>query len=301
MKTGLDAVRESIERAKAKAQSQLPSRGLNYFSWKDGEKKILRFLTDEIITAQFYEFICGNDGRPHDFLYSPDVFGQGSEDFVVKYGGKSFERGLSGPLVDPRLKERTVAIAALRAEIPSAAGRGLTTIDHTYDQEVDGKSYKSRWFGIVKQATGNFWSDLIYVAERYDGSLCKRDWEVTREGGGLDTKYHFIAMDPDPDLKEIDQVQKFYGYGKEMPSDDPDRFLFCPQTLDQWAKNYAGEDRVKFWLTSKENGQPINTSGMDEFAAGTTHNPNPDEAQAQPPSATEFADLKDRLSRYKDD
>lgn len=299
MRTGLDAVRQTIANAKAKqAAGQAGfARGLNYFSWKDGEKKILRFLTDEVITANFYEFICGNDGRPHDFLYSPDVFGPGTEDYVLKYGGRAFERGLSGPLVEPKLKERIVGIAVLRDEIPSPSGRGMATIDHIEDTEVDGKRVKSRWYGIVKQATGNYWSDLLYVAERYDSSLCLRDWEVTREGGGLDTKYHFIAMEPDTDLTEIEDVQKFYGYGTDQGGgDNPDRFLYCPQTLEQWAKNYAGEDRVKHWLGAKDGQQQppqkYTPSGMDEFAPQ-------DEAQVAGTQGTDFAQLKGRLNNYK--
>lgn len=293
MRTGLSVARESIEKAKAKSsQTFTPTRGLNYFSFKDGEKKILRFLTDDLLVANFYEFVCGNDGRPHDFICSKDVFGEGTEDFVVKYGGKSFERGMSGPLIDLKPKERIVGIAVLRQEIPAPGGKGLRTIDHTENIEVGGKTYKSRWFGIVKQATGNFWNDLLYVAERYDDSLCLRDWEISREGSGLDTKYHFIALDPDPDLNTIEAVQDFYGYGKDIAPDDSDRFLFCPQTIPQWAEHYAGEERVKHWLAPKDGQPQYAPSGMDEFTRG-------DEAQAHVPQGTDFGSLKERLLRNK--
>lgn len=295
IKTGLSAVRESLEKAKAKASSQSSQRGLNYFSWKDGEKKIVRFLTDDdILTGRFYEFVQGNDGRPHDFLYAPDILGEGTEDFVLKYGGKSFERGMSGPLVEPKLKERIIGLGVLREEVPNPSGSGLIVRDHIYDIDVNGTTYQARWFGLVKQATGNFWTHLLHAASRYGDTICNRDYEITREGSNLETKYHIIPLDPDPDLKDVETVQKYYGYGKPWDDSDPDRYLYCPQTIRQWAEGYAGEDRVKYWLAPKE-GQSL--SGLNEFHPATTS--NPDEAQAAVPSGTEFDSLRERLLKNR--
>ena len=294
MRTGLQEVKESIDRAKAKSSGTNTGRGLNYFSFKSGEKKILRFLTDDVITANFYEFICNNDGRPHDFLYAPDVL-EGAEDYVAKYGGRMFERGMSGPLVDPIMKERTVALAVLREEVPTKDGLRLQ--DYEYEVESNGQQYKARWFGIVKQAQQNFWTHLVAASNRYGGTICNRDYEISREGTGFDTKYHIIPIDPDPDLKDLDTVKKFYGYGKEFDQSDPDRFLFCPQTLHDWAKNYASEERVKYWLAPKEGGT-TEPSGMDEFASATTSNSG-DEAQVVTPQSTDFGSLKERLLKNK--
>ena len=44
MRTGLQEVKESIDRAKAKSSGSNTGRGLNYFSFKSGEKKIVRAL-----------------------------------------------------------------------------------------------------------------------------------------------------------------------------------------------------------------------------------------------------------------
>ena len=150
--------------------------------------------------------------------------------------------------------------------------------------------------GIVKQAQQNFWTHLVAASNRYGGTICNRDYEISREGTGFDTKYHIIPIDPDPDLKDLDVVKKFYGYGKEFDQSDPDRFLFCPQTLHDWAKNYASEERVKYWLAPKEGS--AEPSGMDEFASATTSNSG-DEAQVVTPQSTDFGSLKERLLKNK--
>lgn len=290
MKTGLSEVKASIDKQKEK-QALSNTRSANYFRWKNGDKKIVRFLTDDVITVRFYEYVVGSDEKPHDFLYSPDVFGEGTEDFVLKYGGKSFEKGLSGPLVEPRAIERTVGLAVLREEIPAVGGSQLR--DNIVELEVGDATFRGRWFGIIKQAHGNFWHQLIHLGMRY-GTLCDRDYEITREGEKLDTKYSIIPLDPDPELKDVEHLQKFYGYGKRWDNEDKDRFLYCPQTLPQWAENYAGEERVKFFLTPKEE-QQSSSNGNDEFHPATTLNPVEDEAQAELPTNTNFGDLKTRL------
>lgn len=294
LKTGIGAVQESIQRAKER-QQQSNSRSANYFRWKDGDKKILRFLTDDVVTADFYEYVIGADGKPHDFLYSPDVF-DGAEDFVLKYGGKQHESGLSGPLVAPKTIERTVGLAVLRKEVSSP--KGSQVVDDIYDQEVGDKKLKSRWFGIVKQSQGNFWYSLINgYASRY-GTICDRDYEITRDGAGLDTKYSIVPLDPDPDLKEIEALQKHYGYGKPWNNEDLKRFMNCPQTLLQWAESYAGEERVKYFLGSKEPDVP-HDNGFAEFHKDTTFNPgDADEAQA---GGLDFGDLRSRMEKYKRD
>ena len=60
MKQGFGAVKESIERAKGSFDN---TGFLNYFGWKDGDKKVIRFITDEVITANWYDFVVTRDGK----------------------------------------------------------------------------------------------------------------------------------------------------------------------------------------------------------------------------------------------
>lgn len=291
MKTGLQALRESIE----KPVAQTTYNRLNYFKWDNGDTKIVRFLTDDIITARFYEYVIDARGKFQNFIYSPDVFGDGTEDFVKKYGGKVYENGKSGPLIDPKLIERTAGIAVLRKEIPKAGG-GTEIVDYTEDIVVGDQTYKTRWFGIVRQAKRNFWQQLSNLGMRY-GTLCDRDYEITRTGERLDTTYSIIPLDQDPDLRDMDVLQKFYGYGKPWDANDPHRYLNCPQTLHEWAEYYGGEERVKYFLVDNK----------DDSATAPTTNGNGngaaivgDEAQAVVPENTEFgASLRDLLLKNK--
>lgn len=288
IKTGLQALREHGEKQAAQSSGNVSGK-INYFKWDNGDKKIIRFLTDDIITAKFYEYVVDARGKFQNFIYAPDVFGEGTEDFVKKYGGKRYENGNSGPLVEPKLIERTAGIAVLRKEIQKPGG-GTEIVDHVEDITIGEQQFKSRWFGIVRQAYGNFWHMLSDLGMRY-GTLCDRDYEIRRTGERLDTKYSIIPLDPDPDLRDMESLHKYYGYGKPWDTTDPNRYLNCPQTLHQWAEYYGGEERVKYFLSPGEN---------KEQSVAETKTAEADEAQASAPEGTEFgASLKDLLLKNK--
>ena len=291
IKTGLQALHDSVNRQQ---QGQGTNRSINYFKWENGDKKIIRFLTDDIITANFYEYVVDARGKFQNFIYAPDVFGPNTEDFVKKFGGKSYENGNSGPLVEPKLVERTTAIAVLRKEVPKAGG-GTEIVDFTEDITVGDKVYKARWYGIVKQAYRNYWHMLSDLGMRY-GTLCDRDYEIKRTGDRLDTKYSIIPLEPDPDLRDIEYLHKYYGYGKPWDANDPNRYLNCPQTLHQWAEYYGSEDRVKYFLTAGDDSAAKKAAAAPAPAASDSG----DEAQASVPESAEFgASLKDLLLKNK--
>lgn len=292
IKTGLQALRDFGDKQAAQQSGNYSGGKVNYFKWDNGDKKIIRFLTDDIITARFYEYVVDARGKFQNFIYAPDVFGEGTEDFVKKYGGKRYENGNTGPLIDPKLTERTAGIAVLRKEVPKAGG-GVEIVDYTEDITVGEQQFKARWYGIVRQAYGNFWHMLSDLGMRY-GTLCDRDYEIKRTGERLDTKYSIIPLDPDPDLKDVENLHKYYGYGKPWDNNDPNRFLNCPQTLHQWAERYGSEERVKYFLSPEsQETTPVVTPAPRAADSG-------DEAQASAPEGTEFgASLKDLLLKNK--
>lgn len=283
MKTGLEAVKESV--AKAKAQAEQSSAGwLNYFGWKDGDRKIIRFLTDEVITTEFYEYIMLNDGKgKSDFPYAPAI-DPSFEDWVVKYGGQSI---INNQLTDPQKRELTVGLAVLRGEEAVALdGRTVQRpCDTSEEIEIQDKKYQSRFYGIVKQSYRNFWGPIVGYYGRY-GTICDRDYEITRSGSSTDTTYTIIPCDPVDDLRDAEAVQARYGYGKKQNADDPNRFLYCPMTLNEWIKDQASQSRAERLLVKKTEGgqsqqtpasqQPSETSGLSEFKQETTSNPEPD-------------------------
>ena len=289
---GLQAVKSAINEGKARAAAGPGgnfSTKLDYFSWKDGDSKIVRFLTDDLIVAPFVDRIICTNGKTMDFLIDPD------NNLVKKYGGKAKDFK-TGELVEPKQIRRGVGVAVLRDEKPlpgqtyPGGGQKTEVVDYTYNKDVGGTQFPARWFGIIKQAPGNFWETLVMgISERY-GTICDRDYVIKRLGGGLDTKYSFTPLDPVDELRDLDAVKAFYGYGKPWNPEDPNRFLYCPQTLDEWAEYYGGEERISHWLGGDSS--PVNsTTPPPSWAVAEA-----DEPQAsQPATGTDFADLRSRL------
>ena len=319
MKTGFDAVRKQIDDTKNK-QSQGFSGRLNYFNWKDQEVKVIRFLTDEVLLTAFYEMVVDNQGSFKDFIVAPDLYEDDpswrGEDWVLKYGGQCHENGMSGPLVKPAPKVRSAGVAVWLEEAPrQPGGKVVTYQDYLHEINVNGTDYPARWFGVVKQSLNLFWDQMSGYHEEY-GTICDRPYKIKRNGKKLDTSYQIIPMSPDPDF-DINALQSFYGYGRsavelEAAKDDPERYLYCPQTIQAWAEDYASEQRAKHWLgdpranaktaapAANGNGER-EPSGNDEFAKETTSNPAPeaDEAQAAPaPSGDAFSALRQRLEKH---
>ena len=245
-KTGLAALKDSIERGKTKFSGGGGGR-LNYFAWKeDGDKFVVRFLTDDVITTRFYEWVMTKDGKStRDFISAPDYFDNPTTDWVQKYQGQSRDFKTK-QLLPAKSREMTVGMAVMREEYTDSEGQPAVR-DKLDKTEVDGTKFDTRWFGIIKQAHGNFWDNAMVYYSRW-GTLCDRDYEITRTGKGVDTKYHFLALDKDPALKNEAEVQKAYGYGAKRPEGDPKRFLYVPQTLKEWCDQYASEDRARYWL-----------------------------------------------------
>lgn len=307
LETGLQAMKNAIAQGKSRAsggggQPGQYSARLDYFSWRDGDKKILRFLTDDVIVAPFADRVVTNTGKAMDFLVDPD------NNLIDKYGGFSRDF-VTGEQCAPKLARRGVGVAVLRDERPTGetypgGGQKTEVVDYLYQKDVGGTQLQARWFGIIKQSTSNFWDQLVMGSGDRFGTLCDRDYEVTRIGGDKNTKYSFIPLDPIDELRDPEAVQMLYGYGKPWDQNDPQRFLYCPQTLAEWADYYGGEDRVKFWLESKgasggsfpaqAAAAPVVQAPATQAAPWASHAPDEPQAQ-QPPTNTDFADLRSRL------
>lgn len=290
MKSGFDAVKEAVERS----NSQFSNAGvLNFIGWKAGEKKIVRFLTDEVITTDWYDFVVNKDGKNVGSFPNPLQVGW-NEDFVQKYGGLNSEKNEEKQtiLVPAKAREKTVGVAVVRKEVPvTIDGRTIQGVGDLDDEvEVEGKKYPSRNFVVISQSYKNFWATIVGYFSRY-ATACDRDYEITRVGSGTDTTYTIIPCDPIDGLRTVEEVQKFYGYGTKRADDDVERFRYCPQTLPEWIKNQANEEFIKKQLsTSGSSGSQTApegiaqvqttetpTSGFNEFQQATSSNPEVDD------------------------
>ena len=311
MKVGLAALQQTIENNKARAEGTIGG-ALSFLTWKPNEVHIVRFLTDDVITCNVYDFVQTNDGKAKTFLVDPE-----KEDYVAKYA--SPEPGLgwtkdyqTKALVPAKPRERTIGLVVLRELVPKEGGK-FEVVDKLEDIVVGGKTYRKRTFAIIIQSAHNFWPSLIGCYQAY-GTLTDRDYRIQRSGGGLDTTYMVAPLDPDPDLKDYETVKAFYGYGEPpRPQDDPDRFLFCPRTLQDWADYYSSEEWARRWLLP--NGTDPQTPSQAYAAAAQDDDPlsvfapqpqqgfvksEPDEAQAPvaPSAQTDFNSLRARLQPY---
>jgi len=289
---GLEAMSNAINAS----QSSFGPR-LNYINWKDGDKKVIRFLTNDMIVGQFAEWVQTNNEKipATDFLIDPDT-----ENFVAKYGGLSKEYG-TGNLVPPKLTKRGVSIVVIRNEVPDGKG-GTKVVDVEEGVTVEGKVLVGRHFGVLKQSLGNFWQHFQGQARR-NGTICDRDYEVIRRGKDKDTKYDIVGIDPKSDDPFLDlaKLQEHYGYGRKYNEADPERYLYCPQTLEEWAADHSSEDRARRLLQGAQRPSitVTNGNGFMEFDRNTTSNPGfetrvaDDEAQAVPSSGSQFTDFRD--------
>lgn len=314
-RTGLSNMTRAIKDAATRSEN-FSGGSLNYFSLGDGESIIVRFLTDveDILETQFYEFVQGNNGKPQSFIVAPDFYADDpdwrGEDWVLKYGGRSKDYKTK-ELEAPKAKTRLVALVVEREEyaVDSATGGRpkMRTRDKLIDvEDREGKTHRGRNFVVIRQAP-KFWSSLVTYHEDY-GTLCDRDYKIVRTGKQLDTTYTITPKggSEDPDWKDdgtgYEELHRHYGYGtgkdadgKEIGPEDPERFLYCPQTLMQWAEYQSSEDRAKRALTDvkEEARERHNGDG------GTLHSGDDEAQAASASSSSDVSALRARLERHQ--
>jgi hypothetical protein len=190
LKKGMEAVKESLERSQRSA-SQTPNTytETNWFYWKAGDTKAVRFLTDanDIFVVPVHENVPSYDGK--------------NKTFVCR---KAFDSPCE--LCDNKVYRRDVGygIAVLREQVyEEIEGQrkftGYRDVTSTYEVEENGKTVlkKKPYVGIISQGMRNFWNQIAVISEKY-GSLRDREIEIMRQGAGTDTTYMAFALDPKP-------------------------------------------------------------------------------------------------------
>lgn len=294
--SGMQELQRAIKEGKEKAAAREAGDGtfsptLNWFTVKAGEKKIVRFITDDIVTEDFYNNIICNDGKTRTFLL-PEGDDAALHRFMSDGPGIGWKKEYDGQIVEPYANRQAVGVAVKREEVLKD-GRMVVQDDIT-EKEFNGTKYQTLSFGVFLQAIGNFWEPLVEsVVARYGGA-CTRDLEIIRTGTSKNTTYNFPPLNEIPELATVEAVQAKYFYGYQWDVNDPDRFKKCPQTLQQWCAYHSSPEYYAKWLGPKDGSAPqggADTTGLREFAAATTSNPA-DEAQASPGP---FATLRNNL------
>lgn len=312
MRTGLGAIEKALQNTGGGSGGGPKGRYLTYFGLKDGESKVVRFLTDigDLIACDFYEFVRDKNGKFQTFvvpasLHTEDPSWSG-EDWVIKFGGKTTDYNTKA-LVDPTPKERIVGLAVEREEFPMDVGgrRVMRTQDKLDSFESrEGKKFPTRNFMVVKQ-NAKFWNSLKAYYDEY-GTICDRDYKITRNGTGFDISYSIIAKPQDEgwnlDGSSLASLRQRYGYGtgtdmdgNELSSESEDRFLYCSQTLTEWVENAASEERARAALVAD-----VVDSPASEAPSWATSAPDEPQAQVAPPAASaDTSSLRARLERHR--
>lgn len=221
-------------------------------SSEEDRQKIVRFLTDDIVTAKVYSFVKGGPkGKARDFIspYSlyDDEDGSPNFDWVPEARDYFEDNNILLPdfygkptPAEKYRKEQAYGLVVLREEVPNPDGNYPPTIIRDKivhrEYEKDGKVevYNGPVYGYIKQGFPNFWTLLVGFYNRYH-TLTDRDYVITRQGNDKNTKYHIVPCDKDqaPDLVTPDQLEERY---------DP------PQTLEDLMKHLSDYEAAKNWF-----------------------------------------------------
>jgi len=201
---GADAMEQATKRAGGGPRT-------SYFSLKDGEQAMLRFVTDhdEWLTVQQHNYVP-TKARPDGFAGEnwpssmsavcrrepafelPD--GWMHEDCFICEHVPGRDGGPHKP------QRRGWALAVLREEVKDDEGRMIGITDQQREVERSTQSggtetVQERSIVVVNMGYQNFFGAIKGFANYY-GTVLDRDFLVKRRGAGTDTDYDIIPLDP---------------------------------------------------------------------------------------------------------
>ncbi len=261
---GTDAIKKAAESKGGGKRMFTPS-----IYWKAGEVRTVAFVTeaDEIPKVRLHKMVnFTDDSRPNGVRYETFVCRK-DPSMVEDFNGEC-------ELCDRVGHEASVSFVALAVELETVKeGRKVKEVNVKFDEarNKDGEEVKYPRWGLVIQAPKNFFS---YYAAYHEatGPITEVAWEIHREGGGTDTKYHpFVVMNGTsaaalPDLSDV---------------------LDNISTLDELLEEMSTEDKYAQVAELKAGSQP--TFGAKKPESGTV------------PSgvrATEFAKIRETVDAY---
>ena len=258
-------------------------------SSQEDREKIVRFLTDDIVTAKVYGFVKGGPkGSGRDFIAPSSLYdedGTPNFDWVPDARDYFLENNVILPDYSGKptpaskyAKEQAYGLVVLREE----KGRNTfqdKVIHREWEKDGEVKSYDGPVYGYVKQGFPNFWQVLVGFYNRY-GTLTDRDYVITRQGFDKSTKYHIVPLDKDPELTTPEQLAERY---------DP------PQDLSDLMKRMADYDEAKKWF------EAVPGEGNDEKEAPVSSGSAPKESseKVHKPSGGASSSMRERLRAHQ--
>jgi len=190
-------LRKGTDEIRKAAESSGGGRFTPFIGWKDGDVKLVHFLT----AAQEIPKV-----RLHAFVEIPTDDGTRWDTFVCrKDPAFREESGNTCKLCDEIGHVATDKFMALAVELEATKeGKKIKSVTPAMRkfEDREGNEREVPQIGLVIQGAKNFFSYLGAYDERED--LSDASFEVQREGASTDTKYHFFPISAVPDLTDIE-------------------------------------------------------------------------------------------------
>lgn len=190
-------LRKGTDEITRSAESSGGSKFTPFIGWKDGDTKLVYFLTEpqEIPKLKLHSFVefPTDDGVRYDTLVC-----RKDPAFREEYGGEC-------ELCDRVGMASTEKFVALAIELePVKSGKTIKDVRVAMRQFKDreGNDREVPQIGLVIQASRNFFAPYVAWESRKD--LTETSFEVERQGASTDTKYFFFPVDSKPDLSEVE-------------------------------------------------------------------------------------------------
>jgi len=297
-KSGFDEVQNAIDRQKASGSKDY----VPMLVWKDdrngkGEQyeHVVRFMPDEVITCEVYDFIKCDDDSVRTFV-SPASVGLDIPDYFEEHPEIEL-RDYAKKVVDPAKyrREITLGLCVLREETQEKVG-GRTkmsvrdkTATRTYEDK-EGKTQtveNARQYFLIKQGLSNFWN-MFMTHNRRNNGLFDRDYLIERQGNDKKTSYSVVPLDVIDGLDTEEDVRKVY--------DDQ------PLSLEDWVIARLATAEVCEPLLGKYKGKGSPEGASDEknddVATTPLSDEGADEAQTVESSAnTRMSSLRDQMTK----
>jgi hypothetical protein len=240
-----------------------------YFSLQDGERVLLRFLTDldphevngqpvggAIVVRQH----PATPTRPKPAAYkgerwpsmlSPVCRRELGEPCYICDNEVKNDRGK--PILP---MSRIFAYAAMR-EIIQEDGRTVGVRDVTHEVERDGVMVTEPVVVVVNQPDRTFFGSMKDAGSVY-GTWLDRDYVVTRMGSGLETRYGITPVDaavsPGYDLRNP-ETAALYGAGDYCPDEERRH-----PVLDDFVADLASDEYYRRWIVPNPSPDPWDES-----------------------------------------
>jgi hypothetical protein len=227
--------------AAAKSAKSSGGSGWKYFQLKDGEKQLVRFVSNDVVPARVFNLRDAKTGKLAEIVDSELESLQNPRHCIVRdYPDIFFGETRKGEKYPKKPTLIGLGMLVKREEYPEVdpetGRRRLKTRDLVEKvKDANGNEVERVVVYLVKASNSTFWENLSDIYIRNDGNITTRDIQISRKGATTDTKYNFLPNDKE-EWSEPGEAEAHY---RELLGDDafPD--------VEGWIESKASESWYK--------------------------------------------------------